>query len=305
MMDITIVVPVYNRKELVLRTLESIPAEYNLIIVDNGSTDGSYELCRQWALNTRRKNVKVEREFKPGAAAARNMGLALCSTRWVYFFDSDDEFTGIPQEWNENADMVCFPTVQVTNGKGRVRDYFPVATPHTQVLSLMLNTIAVIYDTRWLKSIGGWNDKCLVWDDWELGVRALLKQPRVQWITSKAYHHIIIHEESLTGGSWKNGSERLLTTLSIVFDDIYEIGKGNTRKKALFALFLRCYLICGHLLKAGNRQAADDVEHFIYERFSVNKQSYKVGKLFRWYTAKGGRGAWKIALRLVDSYNQC
>lgn len=299
-MDITIIIPVYNRKDIVQRTLNSLPDTFNIIIVDNGSTDGSYEFCRQWMLNSRRRNVRVEREFKAGAAAARNKGLSLCKTKWVYFFDSDDEFTGIPTEWNEQLDMVCFPTRQIIGGKAKIRTYEPVATPHTHILNSMLNTISALYRTEWLRSIGGWNDDCRVWDDWELGVRALIHRPRLEWITEKAYHRVLIHPDSITGANFSERYKQQLDTLGIVFDEIYDMDSSQTKQKCLFALFLRSYIFSGKLLCEGNKEAAAEVITFIYDKFRVNKQSHQLGRLLRWYTSKGGRGAWKIGLKLID-----
>ena len=37
-----------------------------------------------------------------------------------------------------------------------------------------------------------------------------------------------------------------------------------------------------------------------YDHFDTNAMSHKLGRLLRWYVSKGGRGAWKVALRLVD-----
>ena len=299
-MDITIVIPVFNRKGLVQRTLDTIPDTFNIIIVDNGSTDGSYEFCRQWVLNSRRKNVLVEREFTAGAAAARNKGLSLCKTRWVYFFDSDDEFTGIPEQWDEENDMICFPTLQIMDGKETIRAYEPVGTVHTQILSSMLNTISVIYRTEWLKEIGGWNVNCRVWDDWELGVRALAHKPQLQWITDRAYHHVKVHEDSITGASFSQRFEEEMKTLNVVFDDIYDMEAGKEKQQACFALFLRAYIFGGQLQREKNKSAADVVENFLYDRFRVDKQSHRFGRLFRWYTRIGGRGAWRLALKFVD-----
>lgn len=299
-MPVTIIIPVYNRKELVLRTLQTIPSSYPLIIVDNGSTDGSYELCRQWMLNSHRQNVRVEREFKRGAASARNKGLSLCKTKWVYFFDSDDEFTSIPESWNEDAEMICFPTVQVVNGKVQVRAYKTVDTPHTQILSSMLNTISTVYRTEWLRGIGGWNEDCLIWDDWELGIRALMHRPKLQWKSEHAYHRVLIHGDSITGNSFSEQFEREMNTIAIVFDTLHDFKDDDIRHKALFALFLRCYIFCGQLLNEGNKKASDDVETFIYDKFRVNKDSHKLGRLFRWYVSKGGRRAWRVALALVN-----
>lgn len=299
-MDITIVIPVYNRKGLVQKTLDSIPSTFRLIIIDNGSTDGSYEFCRQWKINSRRQNVTVEREFKQGAAAARNKGLDLCKTKWVYFFDSDDEFTGLPSAWDEGSDMICIPTVQVVDGKEIVRAYEPVKTVHTHILNSMLNTISTIYKTEWLRSIGGWNENCRVWDDWELGARALMCKPQLQWITDKAYHRAIVHEESITGASFSDKFEEKMKTMNIVFNEIDKLEEGVEQTRAFFALFFRSYIFSGELQKENNKTASDAVEEFIYSHYRTNKQTHMVGRVVRWYVRKGGRGIWQFAIKAVE-----
>ncbi|MCQ2214062.1 MAG: glycosyltransferase family 2 protein [Bacteroidaceae bacterium] len=299
-MSVTIIIPVYNRKDVVLRTLQSIPSSYPLIIVDNGSTDGSYELCRQWMLNDHRQNVRVEREFNRGAAAARNKGLSLCTTEWVYFFDSDDVFTGLPKSWNDSLDMVCFPVNMIVNGKKKVRDYSPVADPYVHVLNLMLGTHSMLFRTEWLKSIGGWNEKCMIWDDWELGLRSLINRPRLQWITDAAYHQVYVKPDGLTGESFSKRFDEEMKVMSIMFDEIHDMEPGTRRQKAMFALFLRCYIFSGQLQNEGNSAASDEVVEFVYDKFRVNSMSYRLGSLIRWYVGKGGKRAWQFALKLVS-----
>ena len=295
---LTIVIPVFNRKEYLKRTLDSIPDDYPLIVVDNGSTDGSYEFCKMYALNNHRTRMVVEREFIPGAAAARNRGLSLCKTPWIYFFDSDDVFTGLPESWDENLDMVCFPVNMQVGSRVKVRDYEPVSTPHTHILNSMLGTHSMLFRTEWLKGIGGWNNDCKIWIDWELGLRALLHHPRMAWLTAKTYHLVHVHPNSITGANVSDKYKQRLAALAIAFQDIHKYGNDDTR--CMFAFFLRCYIFAGELLKEGNKQASDEVMKFIYDHFDTNSMSHKLGRLLRWYVSKGGRGAWKVALRLVD-----
>lgn len=300
-MDITIIIPVYNRKGIVQRTLDSIPPIYNMIIVDNGSTDGSYEFCRQWVLNSGRKNVRVEREFKPGAASARNKGLSLCKTKWVYFFDSDDIFTALPCEPHGATNWAFIPVNMVVNGVARVRPFVAKAEPYVHILNLMMSTQSMIFRTEWLKSIGGWNEECLVWDDWELGTRVLMNPTVCEFFENqKPFHKIFVHKDSITGLDFSSRYKEILKTIGIVFDELYDMKEGKRKRQALFALFLRAYIFSGQLLKEKNPSASNEVEEFIYDKFRVNKQSHKMGKLLRWYSSKGGRGGWKIAMKLVE-----
>ena len=296
---LSLVLPVFNRKEYLKRTLDSIPDDYPLIVVDNGSTDGSYEFCKMYALNNHRTRMVVEREFTPGAAAARNKGLSLCKTPWIYFFDSDDVFTGLPESWDETLDMVCFPVNMQVGSRIKVRDYEPVSTPHTHILNSMLGTHSMLFRTEWLKGIGGWNNDCKIWIDWELGLRALLHHPRMAWLTAKTYHLVHVHPNSITGANVSDKYKQRLAALAIAFQDIHKYGNDDTR--CMFALFLRCYTFAGELLREGNKQASDEVMKFIYDHFDTNSMSHKLGRLLRWYVSKGGRGAWKVALYLVKS----
>ncbi len=92
MLEISVIVPTYNRKQLVCRALESIkrqtlqPSE--VIIVDDGSTDGTFEM-----LQYEYPEFNNIRQAHSGVSKARNSGLAFCeNNRWVAFLDSDDEW---------------------------------------------------------------------------------------------------------------------------------------------------------------------------------------------------------------------
>ena len=297
-MDITIVVPVYNRRECVRKVVDSIGVAYPLILVDNGSDDGSDHVCKEIAAE--RANTLFLSESRRGAAAARNKGLAACRTKWVYFFDSDDEFTGLPETWDEAADMVCIPTSQYVGGRLKVRDYSPVAHPHVHVLNSMLNTLSMIFRTDFLREIGGWNSDCMIWNDWELGLRALLQCPRVQWITEKSYHVIRPHADSITGVGLTGKVDEIVKSLGFAFEDIYNVAESDAnRQRAFAALFYRCYIVSGVMMREGGAAEAAKVRGFIYDRFRVNGLSHRMGRMLQWASSNGIRGVWRIALRIV------
>lgn len=285
MSNVTIVVPVHNREGYLQHVLKAIPEEYPLIVVDNASTDASLAVAQQ--ICQTRAHAIVTTEAEPGAAAARNRGLALCKTPWVYFFDSDDDFTGLPHIGNDKAeyDMVCIPTRMVVDGKERIRDYRPTSSIPVQILTAMLSTQAMIFRTDWLRAIGGWDNRCRVWDDWELGIRSLLHQPRLKWDTQVAYHHIYVHADSITGTSYSERAEGIAQCMRIAYDNI----TAARNEQALKALDLRCSIVCGTLRKEGNPKAARNMRQLI-------KRPTLFGTILEWYTALGGRGAWRIAL---------
>ena len=89
---ISVIVPVYNVEEYLPRCLESILGQtyrdLQVILVDDGSTDGSSRLCAEFA--ERDPRVECIRISNSGVSAARNRGLAAAKGRWIGFVDADD-----------------------------------------------------------------------------------------------------------------------------------------------------------------------------------------------------------------------
>lgn len=89
---VSIVVPVYNVEDCLDRCLESITAQTHdrleIILVDDGSTDGSSALCDQWAARDCR--IRVIHKKNEGLGMARNTGMDHARGQYIFFFDSDD-----------------------------------------------------------------------------------------------------------------------------------------------------------------------------------------------------------------------
>jgi len=87
---ISVVIPLFNKVDWIERTVESVLNQdydnFELIIVDNGSTDGSLEKIK--AINDTR--ILILKEPKNGVSCARNLGLEHAKSDWVAFLDADD-----------------------------------------------------------------------------------------------------------------------------------------------------------------------------------------------------------------------
>ena len=89
---ITVIVPVYNIKKYLQRCVDSILAQsyqtFELILIDDGSTDGSSQICDEYVAVDPR--VKVIHKKNAGVSAARNDGIGLASGTYLAFIDGDD-----------------------------------------------------------------------------------------------------------------------------------------------------------------------------------------------------------------------
>ena len=92
---ISVIVPVYNVEAYLERCVESILqqtyAHFELILINDGSTDSSGQICDQLA--SQYENIKVYHIENAGVSNARNMGIQLATGSWVTFIDSDDFVT--------------------------------------------------------------------------------------------------------------------------------------------------------------------------------------------------------------------
>lgn len=90
---ISIIVPVYNAEKYIERCVDSIikhnKENFELILVDDGSTDHSPSICDRYA--TKDNRVIVHHQTNGGASAARNKGIEYAKGEWVVFVDADDE----------------------------------------------------------------------------------------------------------------------------------------------------------------------------------------------------------------------
>lgn len=89
---ISIIIPIYNAEQYLHRCVDSIIAQtykdFEIILVNDGSTDQSGEICDEYA--SKDKRVRVFHKKNGGVSSARNIGLDAAKGEWITFSDSDD-----------------------------------------------------------------------------------------------------------------------------------------------------------------------------------------------------------------------
>ena len=93
---VSIIIPAYNVESYIEETILSVKnqtlSNWELIVVDDGSTDNTYSvICK--AVDSIRQNVTILQQENRGLSAARNAGMEKASGMYIYFLDSDDRLT--------------------------------------------------------------------------------------------------------------------------------------------------------------------------------------------------------------------
>ena len=123
MAEVSVIVPVYNAEKTLSRSVESVLAQteldWELWLVNDGSSDGSLALCREYEAADPR--IHVIDKPNGGVGSARNAGLDAAAGEYVAFLDSDDAYepnflkTLLTLAKRESAPVVC----------GSVREVYP------------------------------------------------------------------------------------------------------------------------------------------------------------------------------------
>lgn len=90
---LSLIVPIYNEEKSLERCIESLlnqetQHKYEIILIDNASTDNSYKIIEKYKNNSKIRAVKIE--VNRGGSIARNYGISLAKGKWIGFIDSDD-----------------------------------------------------------------------------------------------------------------------------------------------------------------------------------------------------------------------
>lgn len=207
---ISVIIPAYNRAEIIAQTLESIFAQAHrpleLLVIDDGSVDRTVDAVEAFAdLNADDTFiVRCIRQMNRGPSAARNHGFSLSQGEYICFFDSDDimavhklsaQLSAIQRDgsaWCGSlwSSMSC--TGEIQPNICRMCD--PVRLdPATHFLYRVLVTPTGLYHRSVLEAAGPWREDLRLAEDLELGFRILCLGRRFSWVMEPLSHHREVH----------------------------------------------------------------------------------------------------------------
>lgn len=313
---VSVVIPVRNREDLIGRCLDSVLAQtwrpLEVIVVDNGSTDSTVGRIREWADAHSSDDFKLTllHEPQPGAARARQRGFEAVTSYKVIFFDSDDEMLPrlIEQRMEEfashpEADMVYGRSYYRREDGSESKAKYPRGDLfRDHIYHGLLCTPSYLVRKSFFQKCGGWNTGLRVWDDWELGLRMLLANPKVI-VTDNVQTRINCQTESITGtnfhskaGEWERAIAACEDAVKNSFKDMEGKGKSVDRQRLLSMLNYRRAILAAHYRREGHPELAATLLDAALSSPLLNAFSRRWLRLLYHYTALGGRGAYLLWL---------
>ena len=181
---VTIAIPCFNAARWIAQAVQSALAqtwpEKEIIVTDDGSTDGSLEILQNFG-----HAIRLLRTVHLGAPHARNQALAQARGQWVQFLDADDylEPQKIAQQFaetsgGENADVIYSPVlIETVTDSGTTRetsDTEPARDIHAQWIAWQIpQTGGALWRKTALDALGGWKPGQPCCQEHELYLRAL------------------------------------------------------------------------------------------------------------------------------------
>ena len=189
----SVIIPLYNKAPYVRKAVESVVGQthedWELVIVDNGSTDGSSDVVASIS-DPRIQTVRLEDNIGPGAA--RNRGVAESTAQWICFLDADDwweptfleEMAGLIER-HPDAGIYGTGYYIVKNGKKRlapigVEEGFDegeinYCKVYAKTLCMPLTSITVCMPRGVFDETGGFKTYLRLGEDFDLWIRIALK----------------------------------------------------------------------------------------------------------------------------------
>lgn len=159
MVDFSIIIPIYNAEKSLEKCLDSVNAQtfenYEVILIDDGSTDQSLSICKRYAIQNKR--FRVHHQNNAGPSAARNAGLDIAAGKWICFVDSDDciEANYLQEIWdaaqNYDADVIFIGHNKV-NENGTKEVFLPGEVLETNIKTALAFSEHDMFGYTWIKA---------------------------------------------------------------------------------------------------------------------------------------------------------
>jgi len=257
MTRVSVVIPTYNRfprvKDAVESVLNQTYRDFELLVVDDGSTDGTGEVLRAFG-----EKVKYVSQDNRGVSAARNLGLRISGGKYLAFLDSDDLWEPKKLEtqvrcMDVNPQFPLCYTDEVwirkgirVNPKKRHAKYSGWIFEKCLPLCI-ISPSSVLMKGSLFNEIGGFDENLPVCEDYDFWLRVTCRYP-VLFIDKKLIVKRGGHADQLSTRSWGNDRYRVMALEKLLGSQDL---KAEERSMASGELVRKCHILSGGFYKRG------------------------------------------------------
>lgn len=199
---VSIITPCYNQGKYLAETIDSVLAQtymnWEMIIVDDGSSDNSKEVANSYV--KRDKRIIYIYQDNAGPSAARNKGVKMTSGKYLFFLDSDNKLApqyfeiGIKYMEEHKKCTVFYTNI---NYFGKIKGLSNIHyTSYKDLLFLNSIDCACIVRRNDFERIGGFDEQLLGYEDWEFFIRLLHAAPNVYQSSEFLFYYRMTNSDS-------------------------------------------------------------------------------------------------------------
>jgi len=260
-MKITVIIPTYNRENLLDRTIQSVLNQTvqadEIIIIDDGSLDNTHELVHNY------KQIKYIYQENKGVSNARNHGIQVSSNSWICFLDSDDMWEEDKLE-KQIAFHIQNPHILFSNTdelwifnnkiiKQKKHQLKPSGYCFEEnIANTLIGASTVMIHKSIFEDIGYFDENLIACEDYDLWLRILYKY-ELGLINEKLIQKIAGHENQLS--------------FSTKMMDEYRIKALQKHQNSIFRDSINIEILkrCDILIKGAIKHNNKDIENYYFK----------------------------------------
>jgi glycosyltransferase involved in cell wall biosynthesis len=272
---VSVIIPTYNRWPMIAEAVESVLEQgygsFEIIVVDDGSTDGTKERLKKYG-----SSVLVISRQRSGVAASRNYGVSVAQGRYLAFLDSDDLW--LPQKLTiQTTFMEQHPEVKICQteeiwirGGVKVNPKAKHAKPSGDIFRrsldfCLVSPSAVMMTRNLLDQFGGFDESFPVCEDYDLWLR-IAKDHAIALIPEPLVVKRGGHADQLSHSTWGMDRYRVQSLRNLLRNGLL----GEKRNWVLETLRRKIFILSQGARKRGKQDEAAAYKAILAEFLQEN-----------------------------------
>lgn len=259
---VSVIIPIYNGEKYIRRSVRSVQGQegdiaLEIILVDDGSRDGSWQIMKD--LQREDERINIFQQNNKGQASARNLGAANARGKYIAFLDVDDIW--IPDKlekqlvlFNKDQKLVLvYNDVEIISDESnkRINDTFSIIKPHngdvyTKLITngCFISTIAVLIPKYFFDKVGGFKEsnEYKYIEDYELWMR-ISKEGNITYVPQ-----ILSRYMRRKGSSSQAKIKTIINVLRMCWNLPLNTSRGFNRLKKMRALVRHSLVLIMYVL---------------------------------------------------------